>query len=171
MSVEVRPFRRGDRDQLAALVNAHVQAVVPGITVPTNRVLSQLEGEPGDFIVDPWVAQRITLVAQQRGRVVAAAHLLRYRDDADVKTEYRGSGEIRWILQWPAAPFWPEADEAGRAVVRGALQVLGSARPIRCDPGLPAPGVYGVPGVAARRAAADRGWVPAGRSPGDRVAG
>ena len=26
-SVEVRPFRRGDRQQLTALVNAHMQAV------------------------------------------------------------------------------------------------------------------------------------------------
>ncbi|MDQ3531762.1 MAG: N-acetyltransferase, partial [Actinomycetota bacterium] len=29
-SIEVRPFRRGDREQLAALVNAHAAAVVPG---------------------------------------------------------------------------------------------------------------------------------------------
>ena len=30
MSLEVRPFRRGDREQLTALVNAHIAAVVPG---------------------------------------------------------------------------------------------------------------------------------------------
>jgi hypothetical protein len=29
-SVEVRVFHRADRQQLTALVNAHVQAVVPG---------------------------------------------------------------------------------------------------------------------------------------------
>jgi hypothetical protein len=77
-SVEVRPFRRGDREQLTALVNAHVQAVVPGVSVSVNTVMSQLERDPGEFIVDPWVAERATLVAEQRGRVAAAAHLLRY---------------------------------------------------------------------------------------------
>jgi hypothetical protein len=29
-SAEVRPFRRSDRDQVTALVNAHAGAVVPG---------------------------------------------------------------------------------------------------------------------------------------------
>jgi GNAT superfamily N-acetyltransferase len=145
---EIRRFRRDDRDQLTALVNAHVQAVVPGIVVPTNLILNQIEREPGEFIVDPWVDHRITLVAEQRGRVVAAAHLLNYRNDADVGSDYRGAGEIRWLLQWPPAPYWPDADEAGSAVLLAALEVLAarsSARSIRCDPSLPAPGVYGVP--------------------------
>ena len=51
--VRVRPFRRADRDQLTALVNAHAQAVAPGVVVSVNTVLSQLEAEPGEFIVDP----------------------------------------------------------------------------------------------------------------------
>ena len=76
--VQVRPFRRPDREQLTALVNAHIQAVVPGVSVSVNTVMSQLERDPGEFIVDPWVAERTTMVAEQRGRVVAAAHLLRY---------------------------------------------------------------------------------------------
>jgi hypothetical protein len=76
-TILVRPSRRADREQLAALVNAHIQAVVPGVAVSVNTVLSQLERNPGEFIVDPWVAERATLVAEQRGRVVAAAHLLR----------------------------------------------------------------------------------------------
>ena len=33
MSIEVRPFRREDPEQLTALVNAHVGAVVPGGSV------------------------------------------------------------------------------------------------------------------------------------------
>ena len=52
-AVQVRPFRRADREQLTALVNAHIQAVVPGVTVSVNTVLSQLERDPGEFIVDP----------------------------------------------------------------------------------------------------------------------
>jgi hypothetical protein len=41
--VQVRPFRRPDREQLTSLVNAHIQAVVPGVSVSVNTVLSQLE--------------------------------------------------------------------------------------------------------------------------------
>ena len=51
--VQVRPFRRADREQLTALVNAHIQAVVPGVSVSVNTVMSQLERDPGEFIVDP----------------------------------------------------------------------------------------------------------------------
>jgi hypothetical protein len=57
-SIQVRPFRRSDREHVTALVNAHVAAVVPGVSVSVNTVLSQLEHEPGEFIVDPWIAER-----------------------------------------------------------------------------------------------------------------
>ena len=80
-SVQVRPFRRGDRDQLTQLVNAHAEAVVPGMSASVNTVLSSLERRPGEFIEDPWVSERVTLVAEQAGRVAAAAHLLRYFPD------------------------------------------------------------------------------------------
>ncbi|GGW64864.1 hypothetical protein GCM10010320_52760 [Streptomyces caelestis] len=88
-ALEVRPFRRADRDQLTDLVNTHVAAVVPGVSVSVNTVLSDLERQPGEFITDPWVAERTTLVAEQREYVVAAAHLLRYRADAEVGEAYR----------------------------------------------------------------------------------
>jgi len=35
--VQVRPFRRADRDQLTQLVNAHAEAVVPGMSVSVSR--------------------------------------------------------------------------------------------------------------------------------------
>ena len=146
-SIEVRPFSRADRDQLTALVSAHAAAVVPGIRVSVNAVLSQLEREPDEFIVDPWVAGRATLVAEQRGRIVAAAHLLRYRSDDDVGESYRGAGEIRWFLFWPAAPFWPDAGDAADVLISGCLAELdrwGVMQPY-ADGSLPAPGVYGVP--------------------------
>lgn len=146
-TVTVRRFHRSDRDQLTALVNAHVQAVVPGIVVSTNRVLSQLEKEPGEFVVDPWVRDRVTFVAEQPGRVTAAAHVLLYRSDLDVGESYRGIGELRWLLQWPPAPYWPDADDAGQAVLAAALELMRHAgvRHVYADPSLPAPGVYGVP--------------------------
>jgi hypothetical protein len=89
---EVRPFHRDDRDQLTDLINRHVAAVVPGVSVSVNTVLSDMERQPGESITDPWVSERVTLVAEQRGSVVAGAHLLRYRDDSDVGEGYRGVG-------------------------------------------------------------------------------
>jgi len=61
--IQVRPFRRGDRDQLTMLVNAHAEAVVPGMSVSVNTVLGSLERQPGEFIEDPWVSERVTLAA------------------------------------------------------------------------------------------------------------
>ena len=77
-SIQVRPFHRRDRDQLTQLMNAHIQAVVPGMGVSVSTVLASLERQPGEFIEDPWVSERVTLVAELEHRVAAAAHLLRY---------------------------------------------------------------------------------------------
>lgn len=146
-SIEVRPFRRGDREQLTALVNAHAAAVVPGVSVSVNTVMSQLEREPGEFIVDPWVSERATLLAEQRRRVVAAAHLLRYAADDRVWESYRDAGEIRWFLFWPEAPYWPDSAEARDALIAACVEALGCWGVTRqyADGKLPAPGVYGVP--------------------------
>jgi ribosomal protein S18 acetylase RimI-like enzyme len=145
--VQVRPFRRGDREQLTELVNAHVQAVVPGVSVPVNTVMGQLERDPGEFIVDPWVAERLTLVAEQRGRVVAAAHLRRYGAGEGVGESYRDAAEIGWLLYWPQASYWPDSAEAADALTAACLAQLGRWGAARwyADGGLPAPGVYGVP--------------------------
>ena len=82
--IEIRPFQRSDREQLTALVNAHAAAVVPGASVSVNAVLSRLEREPGEYVVDPWVVERTTFAAEQERRIVAAAHLQRYGVGADV---------------------------------------------------------------------------------------
>jgi hypothetical protein len=74
-TVQLRPFRRSDRDQLTRLVNAHAEAVVLGRSASVNAVLGSLERQPGEFVEDPWVSERVTLVADLRDRVVAAAHL------------------------------------------------------------------------------------------------
>lgn len=147
LPTRVRPFARSDRDQLTSLVNAHLSAVTPGASVSVQALLSHLEREPGEFIVDPWVAERVTLVAEQRQRVVAAAHLLRYRSDDAVGEQFRDTAEIRWLVCWPAAPFWPDADEAGRALMAGCLEQLYRWRVLRifADGTLPGPGVNGLP--------------------------
>jgi GNAT superfamily N-acetyltransferase len=146
-SVQVRQFNRADRDQVTALANAHIAAVVPNASVSVQALLSQLEREPGEFIVDPWIQERVTLVAEQRARVVAAAHLLRYRDDPQVSDSYRDAGEIRWLLCWPSASYWPDAEAAGEALIGACLAQLDRWQVGRryADGTLPAPGVYGVP--------------------------
>jgi GNAT superfamily N-acetyltransferase len=146
-SIEVRPFRRDDRNQVTDLVNAHAAAVVPGVSASVNAVLSQLEREPGEFIVDPWVSERMTLVAEQRQRIVAAAHLLRYAADDRVSNSYRDSGEIRWFLCWPEAPFWPDATAAGDTLAAACIAQLERWAVARhyADGTLPVLGVYGVP--------------------------
>jgi GNAT superfamily N-acetyltransferase len=145
--VRVRPFVRGDRDQLTALVNAHLSAVLPGSSVSVQGLLSSLEREPGEFLVDPWVVERRTLVAEQRSRVVAAAHLLRYGADADVGDSYRDTAEIRWLACWTAAPYWPDAPDAGWSVLQSCLAQIQAwgVRTSFADGSLPGPGVYGVP--------------------------
>lgn len=150
-SMLVRPFRRSDREQLTQLVNAHAEAIVPGISVSVNAVLSQLERQPGEFISDPWVSERRTLVAEQRDRVVAAAHLLRYSADEHAGKSYRGLGEIRWFLFWPEAPAgnpcWPDATEAADSLLAACVAQLGNWGVAEQQAGgeLPVRGVYGVP--------------------------
>jgi len=151
-SIEVRPFNRRDRDQLTDLVNAHAAAVVPGMGVSVAAMLSHLERQPGEFIVDPWVRERATLIAEQNNRVAAAAHLLRYGDGERVSPGYRGSGEIRWLLFWPegpagANPWWTAGTQAATELMAACIAQLEQWNVTSQDAGgeLPVPGVYGVP--------------------------
>ncbi|MBW8801152.1 MAG: GNAT family N-acetyltransferase [Streptomyces sp.] len=146
-ALTVRPFRRHDRDQLTDLVNAHVSAVVPGVSVSTNTVLSALERRPDEFITDPWVSERVTLVAEQRDHVIAAAHLLRYRSGPDVGESYREVGEIDWFLCHPAASFRQGTDEAADLMMGACLAQLArwNVRVRYAGGEVPAPGVYGLP--------------------------
>jgi GNAT superfamily N-acetyltransferase len=150
-SIHVRPFRRGDREQLTRLVNAHAAAVVPGMSASVNAVLSQLEREPGEPITDPWVSERTTLIAEQRNQVVAAAHLLRYFADERAGDSYRDAGEIRWFLFWPEAPtgnpWWSDGAEAAEALMTACTDQFAKwgVTTQYADGDLPVRGVYGVP--------------------------
>ncbi|GAA4609345.1 GNAT superfamily N-acetyltransferase [Actinoplanes octamycinicus] len=145
--IVIRLFARADREQVTSLVNAHIAAVMPGVSVSVQTVLSQLEAEPGEYLVDRWVRDRVTLVAEQRGRVVAVAHLLRYSAGEQTGECLRGAGEIRWLVCWLDAPGWPDAIEAGDTLAvacHAQFQRWGVTRRL-ADGALPAPGVYGVP--------------------------
>ncbi|MCD9879896.1 GNAT family N-acetyltransferase [Streptomyces guryensis] len=143
----VRPYRRDDRDQLTDLINAHVAAVVPGVSVSVNTVLSDLERQPREFITDPWVAERATLVAEQRRYVVAAAHLLRYRSGDEVAENYRDAGEIDWFVCRPPASFRPDSEEAADQLMAACLAQLArwNVRVRYADGAVPAPVVHGLP--------------------------
>lgn len=150
-AIKVRPFHRSDREQLTGLVNAHAGAVLPGMSASASTVLSALERQPGEFIEDPWVSERLTLVAWQGDRIAAAAHLLRYFPDERAGAAVRDAGEIHWLVFWPEAPagnpHWPDATEAAEALIAaciGQLEQWGVARQ-HAGGELPVRGVYGVP--------------------------
>jgi len=139
--IVTRPFQRGDRERVTALVNAHIDAVLPGVSVSVNAVMSQLEREPGEYIVDPWVHERATLVAIERERVVAAAHLLRYASEERVSEGYRNLGEIRWLV------FEPDNAGAGDTLLSACsaqFEQWGVARQAAAG-SLPCSCCYGVP--------------------------
>ncbi|MGK8463932.1 hypothetical protein [Nocardia cyriacigeorgica] len=96
----IRPFRRDDRDQLTRLANTHIAAVVPGVSISVNTMLSSLERRPEEVILDPWVTERVTLIAEQDRELVAAAHLLRYDAGAHVTDSFRNAGTVEWFLAW-----------------------------------------------------------------------
>lgn len=155
----IRPFRRDDRDRLTRLVNRHIAAVNPGASVSVNTVLSRIERRPEETILDPWVIERMTLVAEQRGVIVAAAHLLRYGDDARVSGDYRDAAAIEWFL----APVGADEQAAADGLMTACLAQFARWRSARCwyDGKLPAPAVYGLPDQWPHlRALLDRtGWV------------
>jgi len=154
----IRPFRRSDREQLTALVNAHVAAVIPGVTVSVNALLNQLEREPDEAIVDHWVVERRTLVAVERDAIVGGAHLLRYDDGERVSEAYRNLAEIRWLV----------CRSEGEALLAESLRLLREWQPARiaADGSLPAFGVYGIPVTwpHIRALYVDAGFVQHGRT-------
>ncbi len=141
MPAVIRRFDRRDRDQLTDLMNLHVAAVIPGVVLSVNTVLSQLEREPGESIVDPWVAERYCLVAELEHRIVAAALLHRFRADADVGHSYRGMGDVRWMV------CHIDAIGEGRALLAAVMEQMRrwDVTTVGFDCALPAPGCYGIP--------------------------
>jgi GNAT superfamily N-acetyltransferase len=137
---EIRPYEPRDLAQLTALVNAHVATATPGWTVPAGWIAARLERNPNEYVVDPWVRERATLVAVERERVVGAVHVLRYAGDVRVSDSYRNAGEIGWLFAYPAA------HDAGAELLGAAVRQLEEwqvTRRYACSGGL-GPDVYGV---------------------------
>jgi GNAT superfamily N-acetyltransferase len=141
-TTEVVPLAPDHLDQLTGLLNAHLDAVVPGFALPAAYLAERLTRDPGEAIVDPWVLRRRTLVAVERHRVVAAAHLLRYGATADVGPAFRDVGEVAWLLAWPSAC------DVAEAVLAAGLRRLadwGAEAQWLCTGSMFVPTVSGVP--------------------------
>ncbi|WP_430335972.1 N-acetyltransferase family protein [Rhodococcus sp. ACT016] len=155
---DIRSFRRADRQQLTDLVNAHLGAVAPGWAISSAALLASLESDPSQYVTDPWVRDRQTLVAVVNGRIVGALHLRRYGTEPDVSADYRNAGEVAWFV------FWPDRSDAAKELLDAGLAVLArsGAAHVFADGDIPTPVSYGVPDVwphvAATLSAA--GFVP-----------
>ena len=143
-TLRARLFRRDDRDQLTDLVNAHLSAAIPGARVSVNAVLTSLERQPEEYVVDPWVVERTTIVVEQDDRLVAAAHLHRFADRPRVGHEYRGTGLLQWFL---SLPHGDAGEQVADALMQACLaQLRAWSVPVAyADGQLPFPGVYGIP--------------------------
>lgn len=96
----IESYRSDHLPGVQSLINHHIGAVYPGWALPAAYIEQHLQRNPHQPVIDSWVAERKTLVAVKRQRVVAAAHLLHYDTDEDVGKDYRGAGDIAWLLAW-----------------------------------------------------------------------
>jgi GNAT superfamily N-acetyltransferase len=142
MAIAIGPVEADELPAVRALVNAHVEAVIPGWGLPDGYLRDHLRRNPEQPIIDPWVRERRTLCALERGQLTAAAHLLRYGDGPEVGADYQNAGDLGWFF------FWPGQAEAGEALLRAAheqMRAWGVARCYAWDAGMPLPLLGGVP--------------------------
>jgi GNAT superfamily N-acetyltransferase len=139
----IHPLRPGHLPQVLSLVNAHLQTALPGFGLTEAALARTLVDEPGQHVINPWVAERGTLCALEDDRVVAAAHVLRYADEPRVwGRDYRDTADLAWLLAWPAHKA------AGVALAEAAMARIRAWRPRHVttgDFGLPVPVLKLVP--------------------------
>jgi GNAT superfamily N-acetyltransferase len=142
--VLIEPVRDTHLEQVQALINVHLSTMVPGWVLPVTFISIRLDRNPGQYIIDPWVRERVALCALQKQRVVAAAHLLRYGNGPEVSQWYQNVGDLAWFLAWT------NADEAAKALLSAARRQFtawGVTREYAWDAGLPLGPFVGVPDV------------------------
>ena len=137
--VQITPLDRSHLPQVLALVNSHLSTAIPGWSLTADYFWERLKSEPQEYITDPWVVERKSIVGIVRDRVCAAAHLRRYGDD----TRWKGVGEIAWIL------FWPGEREAGAAVLTECRRQMNAWQVVdeQISGPLPVPVCVGIPDV------------------------
>ena len=55
---------------LLALATKHIAAVLPSGSIPASALLAQIERDPSEYVIDPWVRQRLTVVGIEGDRLV-----------------------------------------------------------------------------------------------------
>ncbi|HLZ58452.1 MAG TPA: GNAT family N-acetyltransferase [Ktedonosporobacter sp.] len=130
--------------QVQRLINMHLSTLVPGWGLPQSYIASQLQRDPGQYVIDPWVQERATLCALVKQRVVAAAHLLRYSTGPEVGKDYQNVGDMAWFLAWPDAS---QAAAMLLAAVHRQCVAWEVSREYAWDAGLPIGPFVGVPDV------------------------
>jgi GNAT superfamily N-acetyltransferase len=141
--------------QLQRLINDHLALVVDGWAIPAEAIGQRLQANPAQHILDPWVRQRATVAATEGGRLLAAAHLLRYGEEEAVGEDYRKAMDIAWLV---AEPDEPEAADALLEAAGEYGRRWGAAAVFALDAGLAVPMVGGLPdawthiGLALERA-------------------
>lgn len=138
---DIRSFARHDRDQLLSLANHHIACVLPGGSIPASTLLAQMERDTQEYVTDPGVTERRTIIAGKADRLVAAAHLKRYGDQIPpVTASYADAGVIDWLI------CWPDQIDTGRILLQAALDQLREwrTRIWYADGSLPCLGVYGI---------------------------
>lgn len=137
--VQIAPLDRSHLPQVLALANSHLGTVIPGWSLTADYFWERLKSEPQEYITDPWVVERKSIVGIVKDRVCAAAHIRRYGDD----TRWKGVGEIAWIL------FWPEEREAGEAVMAECRHQMNAWQVVdeQISGPLPVPACVGIPDV------------------------
>lgn len=140
----ITPYHPDHLPELRSLVNHHLNAVMPGWSLPTVYIEQHLTRNPRQPIIDPWVTERQTLVVVEKQRVVAATHLLRYGMDEAVGEHYWGAGDVAWLLAWNE--HRAEATALLHAVQQ-QMERWNAARIFAWDSHLPTPIVTGIPDV------------------------
>jgi ribosomal protein S18 acetylase RimI-like enzyme len=105
----IRAFQPEDLSQLTQIINTHISMLIPTWELPSELILSRLEKNPDEPVIDPWVIERATFCAFVGENLVAAAHLLRYGDTETVNENHHNHGDIAWFVFEPA--FESEAKE------------------------------------------------------------
>lgn len=136
-SIAVCELQPTHLEQVQYLVNSHLGAIIPGWALPLEYIACCVKRNPGEFVTDPWVRERKSLVALKDSRVCAAVHLLKYGDDSPAK----GSGAIDWFVSWP------KESGAGAALLSAAVEQLDAweIQESIIGASLPVPVLAGVP--------------------------
>jgi GNAT superfamily N-acetyltransferase len=95
-------------------------------------------------VIGPWVAERQTLCAIQRDRVVGAAHLLRYGTEEPVGESYHGAVDLAWFI------FYPGETDAAQALLDAChhqMDEWSATRRFAWDSGLSVPVCGGIADV------------------------